>query len=162
MNTLQTTQSDPGTPRLLVPINANETSRWGVQYALRKRREGISVEVILLNVGEPIHQWEVLRFHTQQEIEDFQTERAQAFFEETAQALLAEDIPCRGFFRHGDITFSILDTAEEMGCNEIVVPVPRKRLMNLFTRDVVKQIQRQQRACRVVTVNREGTPTAAE
>ena len=162
MNTLQTTEIDPKTLRLLVPINANETSRWGVQYALQKHREGKGVEVILLNVGEPIHQWEVLRFRTQQEIEDFQTERAQAFFEETAQTLLAEDIPCRGFFRHGDITFSILDIAEEMGCNEIVLPVPKKRLMSLFARDVVKRIQSRQRASRVVTVNREGAQVVAE
>lgn len=161
MSTLQTNECGPKALRLLVPINANDTSRWGVQYALQKHREGRGVEVILLNVGEPIQRWEVLRFRTQQEIEAFQTERAQAFFEDTAQALLTEHIPCRGFFRHGDVAFSILDAAEEMGCGEIVLPAPRRLLFNLFGHNLVKRIRDRQRATRVVTVNRDGTEVAA-
>jgi len=157
-NAGQTTERAPGALRILVPINANETSRWGVRFALQKHHEGKAVEVILLNVGEPIEQWEVLRFRTSQEIDQFQTERAQAFFEETTESLLAEHIPCRGFFKQGDIVFSILDTAEEMACDTIVLPAPRKRWLNLCGSDVVEKIQRRQRATPVVTVNREGQP----
>ena len=53
----------PDAPALL-PINANADSRWGVRYALQRQLEGTPVEVVLLNVGEFVTQWQVLRFRT--------------------------------------------------------------------------------------------------
>lgn len=146
--------------RILVPINANEDSRWGVKYALQRRREGRQVEVILLNVGEPITQWQVLRFRTQQEIAQFQSERAQAFIEEAAAPLAAEKIPCRGFFKQGEVTFSILDTAEELACDEIAMPEPKKGWGSLFSRDIVLAVKRRQRDAQLVVVDRQGMPIA--
>ncbi len=61
--------------RLLVPVNANDDSRWGITYALRLHAQGRAVEVCCLNVGEPVTQWEVLRFRTQADIARFQAER---------------------------------------------------------------------------------------
>ena len=120
--------------RLLVPINANEDSRWGVTYALRQHDEGRDVEVCFLNVGEVITQWQVLRFRTQIEIAKFQAERAEAFIEEAAQPLAAKHILYRGFFKQGDIVFSILDTAEELECDEIVMPLPPTGLISVFSK----------------------------
>lgn len=68
MNMSDHTATNVRVLRILAPINANDDSRWGVRYALRRRREGKKVEVILLNVGEPVDQWQVLRFRTQREI----------------------------------------------------------------------------------------------
>ena len=146
--------------RLLVPINANEDSRWGAAYALRRREAGDEVEVCFLNVGEIITQWQVLRFRTQAEIAAFQAERAEAFIEEASQALLARDIPCRGYFKQGDIVFSILDTAEELQCDEIVLPLPHHGLGTLFSRDIVAAVARRQRDIPVVTVDRFGEARA--
>ena len=142
--------------RILVPINANEDSRWGIQYALRRHREGAQVEVILLNVGEPITQWEVLRFRTQQEIAQFQSESAQAFIDEATGSLTAANIPCRGFFRQGELGFSILDTAEETDCDEIVMPLPSTGFCGFFSRDIVAAVKRRQRNIPVVAVNCDG------
>lgn len=144
--------------RILVPINANDDSRWGVRYALRRRREGKKVEVILLNVGEQIDQWQVLRFRTQREIAQFQSERAQAFIEEATTPLAAKNIPCRGVFKQGDVVFSILDTAEELDCDEIAMPMPRKGLPSLFSSGIVRAVKRQQRDVPVVAVNSDGMP----
>lgn len=144
--------------RILVPINANEDSRWGVRYALHRHREGRQVEVILLNIGEPIIQWEVLRFRTQQEIAQFQSERAQAFIEEAARPLAAANIPCRGFFKQGDVVFSILDTAEELDCDEIAMPAPKKGFPSFFSRDIVHAVKRRRRDLTVVAVNSDGKP----
>ncbi len=144
--------------RLLVPINANQDSRWGVEYALRCHRQGLAVEVVLLNVGEPITQWEVLRFRTQQEIEQFQSERAQAFIEEASQPLAANEIACRGLFKQGKLVFSILDTAEELDCDEIVMPASKPWLACLFSSDVVSTVVHQQRGIPVVLVNGLGDP----
>jgi len=67
-----------------------------------------------------------LSSRTQQEIAQFQSERAQAFIEEAIVPLVAAQIPCRGFFKRGNIVFSILDTAEELDCHEIAMPVPKR------------------------------------
>ena len=144
--------------RLLVPINANQDSRWGVEYALRRHRQGVAVEVILLNVGEQITQWEVLRFRTQQEIEQFQSERAQAFIEEASQPLADNEIVYRGLFKQGKLVFSILDTAEELACDEIVMPASKPWLACLFASDVVNSVVHQQRGIPVVLVNAQGDP----
>lgn len=142
--------------RILVPITAGEASRWGLRFALNQLHAGHRVEVILLHVGEPIENWEVLRFRTQQEIDEFQTERAQAFFEDAATALLAAHIPCRGFFKQGEVVFSILDLAEEMDCKLIAMPATAHRWWQLSGRDVVGELQRRHRAIPVVTVDGAG------
>lgn len=156
MSTTDQTESKTKILRLLVPINASEDSRWGIQYALRRHRDGIRLEVILLNIGEPITQWQILRFRTQQEIEQFQSERAQAFIEEAARLLVADDIPYRGLFKQGELIFSILDAAEELECDEIVMPASDKGISSLFSCSIVHAVQQQQRDVPVVIVNSEG------
>jgi len=156
MTTPSATRVDNKLLRILVPINANEDSRWGIQYALRRQREGVQVEVILLNVGEPITQWEVLRFRTQQEIAQFQSDSAQAFIDEATGLLTAENIPCRGFFRQGDLVFSILDAAEEADCDEIAMPATSRGFAGFFSRDIAAAVKRQQRDVPVVAVNCNG------
>ena len=158
MSTCDHTEVNAKPLRLLVPINANQDSRWGVEYALRCHRQGLAVEVVLLNVGEPITQWEVLRFRTQQEIEQFQSERAQAFIEEASQPLAANEIAFRGLFKQGKLVFSILDTAEELDCDEIVMPASKPWLACLFSSDVVSTVVHQQRGIPVVLVNAQGDP----
>lgn len=144
--------------RILVPVNANEDSRWGVLYALRRHHEGRDLEVIFLNVGEPITQWEVLRFRTQVEISRFQSERAQAFIEEASAPLNAEYILCRGLFKQGNVVFSILDTAEELACDEIVMPRPGSGFLHWISRNISLSIKRRHRAIPVVFVDHAGVP----
>ncbi|WP_301101920.1 universal stress protein [Propionivibrio sp.] len=156
MSTSDQTESNAKLLRLLVPINAKEDSRWGLQYALRRQRKGSRLEVILLHVGETITQWQVLRFRTQREIAQFQAERAQAFIEEASQFLTANNIPSRGLFKQGELVFSILDTAEELACDEIILPESRTWMSSLFACDVVSTVLHQQRGIPVVLVNDEG------
>jgi len=162
MSTSDQNESKAKPLRLLVPINAKEDSRWSLQYAVRRHQEGARLEVVLLNVGEPVTQWEVLRFRSQQEIAQFQAERAQAFIEEASVFLAKNDIPCRGLFKQGKLIFSILDTAEALDCDEIVMPESKTWLSPLFSRDVVSTVLHQQRGIPVVVVNDAGNmPKAA-
>ena len=142
--------------RLLVPINAEAPSRWGLDYAIAQRRAGSEVEVIVLNVGEIIDQWQVLRFRTQREVVDFQAARAQAFIEQAKEQLAGHDIACQGVFKQGAVVFSILDAAEELDCDEIVVPVTPASSCALFCRSVGDELARKQRAIPVVRVDSEG------
>ena len=147
--------------RVLVPINANEDSRWGIAYALGLHAAGTPVEVCLLHVGEPVTQWEVLRFRTQDEISRFQSERAQAFLADACQPLEARDISCRGHFRRGEVVFCILDLAEELACDEIVMPAPQGGLLGLLSKGIVAEVRQRVREGRIVLVDEAGNPVAA-
>ena len=144
--------------KLLVPINARDDSRWALRYASARQRAGAHVEVVLLNVGEPITQWEVLRFRTQQEIAQFQSERAQAFVDDASIPLHELGIPVRGVFRQGEIVFSILDVAEEFACDEIVMPHHACSLAGFLGGDIVAEVRRRQRGIPLVTVDADGRP----
>lgn len=158
MHTSASTPANAKVLRILVPINANHDSHWGVRYALGRHREGKQVEVILLNIGQPINQGEAVEFRAQQEIDQFQLERAQPFIEKATKPLAAENIPCRCLFKQGDVVFSILDTAEELECDEIVMPEPKKGLTSIFSRDIVYAVMLQQRDVPIVAVNSDGMP----
>jgi hypothetical protein len=158
MNTAHSAELGDKLLRLLLPINASEDSRWGIQYALRRHRDGTALEVVLLNIGEPITQWQVLRFRTQQDVAQFQSARAQAFIEEAGRGLAAENIPWRGLFKQGDLVFSILDAAEELDCSEIVMSAPKKGVSGIFSRSIVATVQQQQRDVPVIVVDSQGLP----
>ena len=151
-------KSTGGRRRLLLPICACEESRWGIGYARQLQRAGQPVEAILLNVGEPVRNLHVPRFRTQQEIEAFQASRAQCFIDEASRQLASDGIACRGVFKQGEIVFSILDTAEELDCDEVVMPAQASGLCALFSRSKADAVRRQQRLVPVVLIDRQGTP----
>jgi hypothetical protein len=142
--------------RLLIPITAAENSRWGVQYALRLKEQGRRIEVIFLNVGEIITDWQVLRFRTQAEMARFQSERAQSFIDEASSPLLAHDIPFRGLFKRGDPVFCILDTAEELDCQQIIMPPPSGGVCGIFSKNVTGILMKKTHAARIITVDQDG------
>lgn len=145
--------------RLLIPITATEDSRWGIRYALRLRAEGIRIEVIFLNVGEIITDWQALRFRSQAEFARFQSERAQTFIDEASAQLLEHDIPFRGLFRRGDPVFCIPDVAEEMDCQQIVLPRPPGGICSFFSQNITGSILQKNHIPRVITVDQDGQPT---
>ncbi len=150
----------PGTAgqplRLLIPITAAEDSRWGIRYALRLKAEGSRIEVIFLNVGEIITDWQALRFRTQAELARFQSERAQAFIDEASAPLLEHDIPFRGLFRRGNPVFCIPDVAEELDCHRIVLPLPPGRICRFFSQNLTDTIMQKNHVARIITVDQDG------
>ncbi|MBI3917222.1 MAG: universal stress protein [Betaproteobacteria bacterium] len=150
--------ADVALRRLLLPIDATERSRWGIRYVLARHRAGQATDVALLFVGEPITDWQVLRFRTHDEIARFQSQRAHFLLEEAARPLVRDGIPVRALFREGELAFEILDAAEQLECSEIVLPTPPPRLLTLLSGDVVRAVLRRQRGIPVVTVDENGIP----
>jgi hypothetical protein len=144
--------------RLLIPIDATERSRWAVRYAHARHRAGDRMNAVLIHVAEPVTNWQVLRFRTHDEIAHFQAERGRFLLEDAAQSFREEGIPCRTVYREGETAFHVLDVAEQLDCNEIVLPEPPPRLLTLLTHDLVRNVLRNQRDIPVVTVNQYGTP----
>ena len=142
--------------RLLLPIDALDDSRWGIEYAWRRQQAGTRVEATLLNVGEPIRQWEVLRFRTQQEIADFQSERAEQFIADGRRRLDEHGVACHGVYKQGELVSTIIDTAEQLACDEIVMSAPHTFLGGLFSRRIVAALRRRRPNIPLVVVDRAG------
>ena len=144
------------TLKLLLPIDATERSRWGINYAIGCRQSGRDLAVSLLFVAEPVMGWEVLRFLSQEEVRRFQAERGNYLLEDAAQPLRQAGIPAQMNYREGDIVFQILDVAEQLECDEIVLPIPHMRWARLLSLDIVREVTRRQRSVPVTTVDSHG------
>lgn len=145
--------------RLLIPIDATERSRWGLRYALAQRENPLHVD--LLFVAEPVTSLEVLRFRTQADIADFQNKSAQWLLDDAAQPLRAAGISVQSHFREGDVPNEIVQAAEQLGVDAIVMPPPHPLWVNFLTRGIVRKVLRRSRATPIVHVDRSGKPIEA-
>jgi len=144
--------------KLLVPVDATERSRWGINYARQRWQSGREVAVWLLLVAEPVTSWQVLRFYSQERIRLLQAERARYLLEDAAQTLRQTGIPVQMSYQEGEIAFAILDVAEQLECDEIVLPVPYPRWKSLFSTDIVREVLSRRRSIPVITVSSTGMP----
>jgi hypothetical protein len=148
--------------RLLIPVDPTERSRWGIRYAMHLQRSGKPVQVALLFVSEPLTAPQVLRFRTQVEIARFQAECGAHILHDAAQPLAAAGVACQEIYREGDIVQQIGDVAEQLGCDEIVLPLPHARIAKLLSRDVVREVIKRAKGVPVVTTDAEGVAEKAE
>ncbi len=155
-----TTTAPQRAVRLLIPIDAGLKSDWGVRYALKVVDAGQVVEVIFLNVGEQPSTNRVKQYQADKDSEAFQVERAEAFISEACKPLLAKSIPCRGFFKQGEVVRSIIDIADEFEVDEVVLPQPTTRWWKLFGSSVSADVCSRYRKGIVVLINKEGLEIA--
>ncbi len=143
-------------PRLLIPIDATEASRWALAYACRLAQAGTPPEICLLFVAEPVHSWEVLRFYTEEEVRRHFQQRSALFLDEAAARLQEAGLASRSFFREAETVPGIVDLAEELACTEIVVPATH--WLGVFPTGLARKLL--QRPCAVpVTLVREDGST---
>jgi nucleotide-binding universal stress UspA family protein len=116
------------------------------------------VDVWLLLVTEPVTSWQVLRFMTQEQVRRFQAARAGDLLESAVSSLRQAGIPVQSSHCEGDIAFEILDFAEQLQCDEIVLPVPYPRWSKIFTPDITREVLRRKRTVAVTTVDCDGIP----
>ena len=145
--------------RLLVPVDATERSRWPLRYALARR--GAPLHVDLLFVAEPPMRLEVVRFRTQAEQAALQAKMAQWLLEDAARPLQEAGLSVSSHFREGDVADEIVETAERLGADAIVMPPPHPVWLDFLTRGIVRKVLRRARATPVVHVDRKGNPLAA-
>lgn len=141
--------------KLLIPIDATAQSNWAINYAIRRARAGTLVEVYLLYVIEPVRNWEVMRFHTEQEVRQRFEERSAIFLEDAADALSVEGIPCHRYCREDEQVRGILTFAEEKGCTEIVAP--RTTFFGLFLYGLAAKLTSKSSSVPVVLTTEDGS-----
>lgn len=146
------------TQRLMIPVNADNESRRGVQTALQRQRAGEAVEVVLLHVAEPVTAWQVLRSMTRAEVAAFQAQSAAAFLVDAARPLVAAQIPCRTLFLSGSVVQTILDSAAANDCDEILLPAPATGWRKLFSRGVTAALHARARRVAVTMLGATAAP----
>jgi nucleotide-binding universal stress UspA family protein len=151
-------QHAPATRRLLIPVkNADDAAR-AVGYAIRRRAEGTGVTACLLHVEESLSQWQALIGGHGAHAE--KRRRSHDVFAGAMRMLEGLDIEFAAYLRSGPVVFAILDAAEELDCDEIVVPAPGEGLFRLLSRDIVTTLLARQRAVPVVAVTKRGVAVA--
>lgn len=137
----------PASPveRLLIPVDTGHDSMRGVLHALARKSRGYRVEVVLLHVIEDDPQWQIRRFRSENHIRAFRESRANAHCSRLAAPLREAGVPVRIAIRSGDPAFAILDAAEELDCQSIIVPRPMPQWLAWLFRDTVGTLLRRAR-----------------
>lgn len=99
-----------------------------------------------------------MRSKIQQQLAEIQAQHATVLIAEAARSLDSEQVPYRGLFKQGELVFAILDTAEELDCHEIVLPLPQVGWRALISRNNVRRIKQRQRTIPIITVGADGLP----
>lgn len=148
----------PASRRLLIPVKSADDAVRAVGYAIRRRAEGTGVTVCFLHIEESPSQWQALLGGHGAHAE--KRRRSHDVFATAVRMLDGLDIEFAAYLRSGPVVFSILDAAEELDCDEIVVPAPSEGLFRLLSRDIVTTLLARQRSVPVVAVTKRGVAVA--
>lgn len=150
-------QDGAGLQKLLIPVKNGNDAHRAIAYAIRRRATGERIAVCLLHVEE---RGRAGQTHGEMLDHGF-AETARAVhhrpFDKALRLLLGLDIDVAAYIRKGAVAFAILDAAEELDCQEIVMPAPHAGLFRWWSRNVVDTLRARQRAARVVAVSKDGT-----
>lgn len=133
--------------RLLIPVANIRSARRVIDHLVLRLASDKDLMACLLHVEEPISQWSALRG---QHAWYDKGNRVDALFDQLFAILRQKRIEHSAYVRTGGIVFTILDTAEELDCHEIVMPAPATGIRQLWSRGIVWHTIRKQRKIPVV------------
>lgn len=136
---------------LLIPIKRTEDIIFGARYARRLQEWGITVKVSLLHVTPAVSA-------SNSFVNNSKTEAAAAqLMQEAGLYLSRSQIEFSTFISSGDVAFTILDTAELLGCHEVILPAPKPRHWpRRFSGDLARKLARDSRSAIVLQANQDG------
>ncbi|MDD5366384.1 MAG: universal stress protein [Gallionellaceae bacterium] len=107
--------------KLLVPVDGSDSAKRALRHAMSLCGRNCEVELNLLNVQEPIVDWEVRRFLRDEEIDKMLRQKADEILAEAEAA--AVDAGCRTnrYVAIGDVAQVIVDQATALACDQIVM-----------------------------------------
>ncbi len=146
--------------RLLVPVKQLSDVDAALAYVGRLYGAAV-VRLFLLHVKPPPSALALL---------DTPAQQAMAAEEGAASVLLAQAgrqcearaLQHHSFILSGDVAFSILDAAESLDCDEIVMPRRSDWIRRIFSSETVRKVERMRRHVPLVLVDAAGTPHAGE
>ncbi len=107
--------------KILIAVDGSEPSLQAVQHALKLVQDGLKASFVLANVQEPATLYEVVTAHDPEVLRDVRA-AAGADLIAPAEALLeAARVDYESLVASGDPAHSLVELAEENGCDAIFV-----------------------------------------
>lgn len=107
--------------KALVPVDGSENSNRAIKHVIGLIQGREPMEVLLLNVEEPIKAWEIRKFMTDEEVELMQYARGEEQLQAAKSLLDKEGISYRTEVVIGEIAETICRIARERGFDKIVM-----------------------------------------
>lgn len=107
--------------KILAPLDGSNNARRVVDYLVRTAASLKELEVVLINVREPIEGPEVSRFWSSQQIEEFQQREGTLLLQPASDRLQAAGIRHSAQVLVGEIAQTIVKQADQQGCDVIVM-----------------------------------------
>lgn len=144
---------------LLLPVKRASDIVFGARYAKRLQEWGICVSVSLLHVT-PAQARPAAGLPQQDAAEDAGstlTPAAEQIMHEAGLYLSRSHIAFTTHIFSGEIIFTILDTAEMLGCHEIVLPaIKNSSWRSRFSDALARKLARASRSATVLLANTDG------
>lgn len=107
--------------KLLVPVDGSDSAKRALRHALNLCGCNCEVELNLLNVQEPIVDWEVRRFLRDEEIDQMLRQKAEDILVEAEAAVVEAGCRSNRHVAIGDVAQAIVDQAATLACDQIVM-----------------------------------------
>lgn len=107
--------------RILVPVDGSPLALQAVHHVLRLRRSGLQASVVLANVQEPTHVYEMVLARDPDLLDRASNAAGQAALKPARALLHAAGVTHEAEVVHGDPAQGIVDAAQRHGCDVIVM-----------------------------------------
>ena len=107
--------------KLLLPVDGSDAALDAVRFAIRLAREGLPVQCVLGNVQEPATLYEMVVAHDPTVLHEVSDAAGAHAIEPAAALLRAAGIDCVGEVASGDPGHTLVELAENHGCEMIVM-----------------------------------------
>ena len=107
--------------KILLPVDGSDVSLEAVRQAVRMAREGLRAELVLANVQEPAHLYEMMMNPDPALIERASAEAGVDALRGGEALLLAAGLPYETEVAVGEPAHTIVDIAERFGCELIIL-----------------------------------------
>ena len=107
--------------KILVPLDGSPTALEAVHHCLALSRQGLRVEVVLANVQEPTHLYEMVLAPDPALIERASAAAGVHALEPGERLLRAAGLPYEREVARGDPAHTLLGIAERFGCEAVVM-----------------------------------------
>lgn len=144
----------PAVLQLLLPVKHLADVVHGARYARRLQEWGIAVKVSLLHVQPAGRRKELYQDAPPGAAADAASTQ---LMQEAGLYLQRSQVDFASFLFSGELAFTILDTAEMLGCHEIVLPdQSRGRWQRRLRSDLASRLARASRSATVVLASYDG------
>jgi len=107
--------------KLLLPVDGSTLSVGAVRHVLKLRSEGLQFSLVLANVQEPAHLYELLMVHDTDAIDRLSAEAGLHALQESRSLLDEAGIDYELEVAKGDPAHTLVEMAERFGCDMIVM-----------------------------------------